>query len=85
MAGATGAVFSPGSDIEILNNGTEFYPAMLEAIAQADVSINIEAYIYWSGKSVPNSPTSGWRITRSQSVSWQDIIDPPCAWLPELD
>ena len=32
MAGATGAPFASGSRIEILNNGDEFYPAMLEAI-----------------------------------------------------
>ena len=49
VAGATGAVFARGSRIEILNNGAEFYPAMLEAIERADVSITIEAYIYWAG------------------------------------
>jgi cardiolipin synthase A/B len=50
MGGATGAPFARGSRIEILNNGDEFYPAMLEAIEDAAVSINIEAYIYWAGK-----------------------------------
>lgn len=49
VAGATGAVFGKGSRIEILNNGDEFYPAMLEAIERADISITIEAYIYWAG------------------------------------
>ena len=49
MAGATGAPFAAGSRIEILNNGDEFYPAMLDAIEHAEVSINIEAYIYWAG------------------------------------
>jgi len=49
MAGATGAPFTKGSRIDVFNNGDEFYPAMLAAIQQAEVSINIEAYIYWSG------------------------------------
>ena len=49
MAGATGASFVTGCRIEILNNGDEFYPRMLEAIETAEVSINIEAYIYWAG------------------------------------
>ena len=49
MAGATGVPFLPGNRIDILNNGDEFYPAMLEAIAAAEVSITIEAYIYWAG------------------------------------
>ena len=49
MAGATGVPFLPGNTLTILNNGDEFYPAMLEAIASAEVSITIEAYIYWAG------------------------------------
>jgi cardiolipin synthase A/B len=50
MAGATGVPFLPGNRLTILNNGDEFYPAMLEAIASAEVSITIEAYIYWAGE-----------------------------------
>ncbi len=49
MAGSTGVPFYEGNAIEILNNGDEFYPAMLKAIAQAQCSITIEAYIYWAG------------------------------------
>jgi cardiolipin synthase A/B len=33
-----------------LNNGDQFYPAMLRAIAEARLSITIEAYIYWAGR-----------------------------------
>ena len=50
MAGATGVPFLPGNSLHILNNGDEFYPAMLEAIAAAEFSITIEAYIYWAGE-----------------------------------
>ena len=35
MAGATGVPLAPGNRIDILNNGDEFYPAMLEEIASA--------------------------------------------------
>jgi cardiolipin synthase A/B len=49
IAGSTGIPFFEGNAIEILNNGDEFYPAMLEAIAQARSSVTIEAYIYWAG------------------------------------
>ena len=41
--------FLPGNRIDMLNNGDCFYPAMLEAIAEAELSITIEAYIYWAG------------------------------------
>ena len=50
ITGATGAPFVAGNSLEILNNGDEFYPAMLADIARAEHSITIEAYIYWSGE-----------------------------------
>ncbi|HEX5473508.1 MAG TPA: phospholipase D-like domain-containing protein [Vicinamibacterales bacterium] len=50
MAGATGVPFAPGNRLDILNNGDAFYPAMLDAIAAAESSITIEAYIYWAGE-----------------------------------
>jgi cardiolipin synthase len=50
IAGATGSPFLPGNRIDILNNGDAFYPVMLQEIAGAQVSITIEAYIYWAGE-----------------------------------
>ena len=50
IAGSTGIPFLEGNAIEILNNGDEFYPAMLKAIEQAQGSVTIEAYIYWAGE-----------------------------------
>ena len=50
VAGASGSPFLPGNELELLNNGDEFYPAMLAAIREAEVSITIEAYIYWAGE-----------------------------------
>jgi cardiolipin synthase A/B len=50
IAGATGAAFSKQNQLAIFNNGDEFYPAMLEAIEQAEHTVTIEAYIYWAGQ-----------------------------------
>jgi cardiolipin synthase len=49
ITGATDTPFLPGNRIDILNNGDEFYPAMLDAINRAERSITVEAYIYWAG------------------------------------
>ena len=49
VSGATGMVFVAGNKIELMNNGDEFYPAMLEAVDRAECSVTIEAYIYWAG------------------------------------
>lgn len=48
-AGLTGVAFVPGNRVEVLENGDTFYPAMLEAIAQAQVSVTMEQYIIWAG------------------------------------
>jgi cardiolipin synthase len=50
IAGASSSPFVDGNAIELLNNGDEFYPRMLDAITGARVSITIEAYIYWAGE-----------------------------------
>ncbi len=50
MAGATGNSFRAGNRLTLLNNGDEFYPAMLEAVEHAERSVTIEAYIYWAGE-----------------------------------
>ena len=49
IAGATGVPFTGGNRIAILNNGDEFYPAMLRDVRAAEASVTIEAYIYWAG------------------------------------
>lgn len=50
IAGATNTQFSLGNRIDVLNNGDEFYPRMLEDIRGAKHSITMEAYIYWAGE-----------------------------------
>jgi cardiolipin synthase len=49
VTGLTGMPMIAGNRIQILNNGDEFFPAMLDAIRGAVNSITIEAYIYWKG------------------------------------
>ena len=49
ITGASGEPIVEGNRVDVLNNGDEFYPVMLEAIARAQTSITIEAYIYWAG------------------------------------
>jgi cardiolipin synthase len=50
ITGASGVPILPGNRIDVLNNGDEFYPAMLDEIRNARTSITIEAYIYWAGE-----------------------------------
>lgn len=50
MAGATGMPLVGGNRVQIYNNGDEFYPAMLDAIESARLSITMEQYIFWDGQ-----------------------------------
>lgn len=50
VAGATGAPVVTGNRVDILNNGDEFFPVMLNEIRDAQCSITMEAYIYWAGE-----------------------------------
>ena len=50
ITGATGVPILAGNRIDVLQNGDEFYPVMLEDIGRAQASITIEAYIYWAGE-----------------------------------
>lgn len=40
----------PGNQIKALQNGSQIFPAMLDAIHGAKKSITFETYIYWSGE-----------------------------------
>jgi len=46
LESACSATLRPGNSIEILTNGATFYPAMLDAIAAARETVNMECYIF---------------------------------------
>ncbi|HEX7182219.1 MAG TPA: phospholipase D-like domain-containing protein [Thermoanaerobaculia bacterium] len=49
IAGMTRAVLMEGNHADILQNGDEFFPALLESIATAKQSIHFETYVWWTG------------------------------------
>jgi cardiolipin synthase A/B len=38
-----------GNTVDVFTNGSQFYPAMRDAIRRAEASVNLEAYIFSSG------------------------------------
>lgn len=50
MSVLLGPAILPGNRIDVLNNGREIFPAMLDAIRSAQHTITFETYIYWSGE-----------------------------------
>ena len=49
MGTLVGPALVRGNKVETLVNGDEIFPAMLEAIREAEKTITFETYIYWSG------------------------------------
>jgi len=49
LEGILGIPFSARNRVDVLHNGDEIFPAMLEAIAQARQRIDFLTYVYWSG------------------------------------
>lgn len=50
MSVMLGPSILPGNHVTDLQNGVEIFPAMLQAIAEAQKTITFETYIYWSGE-----------------------------------
>ncbi len=50
LEGALGAPFTDGNNIDILKNGEEIFPAMLDAIRNARSTIELLTFVYWSGR-----------------------------------
>lgn len=44
-----GVPFTDGNHIELLQNGVEIFPPMLEAIRNAQLSVDFLTYVYWTG------------------------------------
>ncbi|HEY8466842.1 MAG TPA: phospholipase D-like domain-containing protein [Solirubrobacterales bacterium] len=45
----TGAPVTEGNEVELLVNGDAIFPAILETIASAQRTLNLETYVYWRG------------------------------------
>jgi cardiolipin synthase len=50
IEGVIGVPATEGNRIEVLRNGDEIFPAMLEAIAAADNTIDFLTFVYWEGR-----------------------------------
>ena len=50
IAGLTGSPIQAGNRVEVLQNGDQFFPALLEDIAGAKESIHLETYVWWEGE-----------------------------------
>src|SRR5690349_5539252 len=50
IAGLTGSPIQAGNRVEVLQNGDQFFPALLQDIGAAKESIHMETYVWWKGE-----------------------------------
>lgn len=50
---SVGIPFTDGNTVEVLRNGVEIFPAMLEAIEGAHHTVDLGTYVYWTGDVAP--------------------------------
>jgi cardiolipin synthase len=50
LEGILGVPATEGNLVEVLRNGNEIFPAMLEAIANAEHTIDLLTFVYWRGE-----------------------------------
>lgn len=49
LVGLTQASLDPGNQVQLLENGDQFFPALLKDIGTARASVHVESYIWWKG------------------------------------
>lgn len=49
LEGILGIPFSAGNRVDVLRNGEQIFPAMLEAIAKAQERVDFLTFVYWKG------------------------------------
>lgn len=50
LTAINGVQVTPGNQVDLLHNGVEIFPAMLDEIDRAERSIDLLTYIYWAGE-----------------------------------
>lgn len=50
IAGLAGSPIQAGNQVEILQNGDEFFPALLRDVEAAQHNIHLETYVWWTGE-----------------------------------
>ena len=50
IAELTGSPIQAGNRVEVLQNGDQFFPALLRDVAAAKESVHLETYVWWKGE-----------------------------------
>ena len=80
VQGLTQSWLVPGNSFQLLENGDEFYPALLEDIDAAEESIHIEVYAWWDGD-ICNRVAEALSRQARRGVEVRLLLDALGSWL----
>lgn len=75
LHGAAGEKPSKGNQIDVLLNGDEIFPAMVDAIRQSTETVHFSTYVWWKGESVPGLFADVFCETAQRGVTVRIVID----------
>jgi cardiolipin synthase len=75
LHGAAGEKPSSGNHVEILVNGDEIFPAMIEAIRASTQTVHFATYVWWEGKKIPDTFADLFCETAKRGVTVRLVID----------
>jgi cardiolipin synthase A/B len=74
IVGLTQGSLDPGNQVQLLENGDQFFPALLSDIGKARESIHIESYIWWKG-SICDEIANALAAKAKQGVEVRLLVD----------
>lgn len=74
IVGLTQASLDAGNNVQLLQNGDEFFPLLLQDIANAKESVHIESYIWWKGD-ICNEIAKALAAKAKQGVEVRLLVD----------
>lgn len=74
IAGLTQSSLDPGNQIQLLENGDQFFPRLLADVANAHETIHIESYIWWNGP-ICNQVAAALAAKAKQGVEVRLLVD----------
>ena len=75
LHGSAGEMPTMGNHVEILLNGDQIFPAMIEAVRQSKETVHFATYVWWEGKKIPDEFATLFCETARRGVAVRIVID----------
>jgi cardiolipin synthase len=75
LHGSAGESPTKGNQVDVLINGDEIFPAMIDAIRQSTETVHFATYVWWEGKNIPGAFATLFCETAQRGVSVRIVID----------